>query len=127
MRQSKNKYDKYALNEWAKADNKTILQLLSYHNELNPIELIWAQVKNFVAKENKTFKISHVKDLCMKSIGRIGIEEWKNYIQQVTNEVEKKMWDLDNVVDNVVDFFIINFSSNSSGPSSESDLKGKCF
>ena len=80
-----------------------------YHFEHNPIELIWAQVKNFIAKENKTFKMSHVKDLCMESISRIGFEEWKNYIQLVTNEVEK-----DNAIDNVVNSLINNFLSNSS-------------
>ena len=61
VRQNKNKYDKYAVDELAKADNKTILRLPPYHCELNPIELIRAQVKNFVAKESKTFKMTHVR------------------------------------------------------------------
>ena len=31
------------------------------HCELNPIELIWAQVKGFVAKNNTTFRLKDVK------------------------------------------------------------------
>ena len=58
----------------------------------------------------------------MENIGRIGIEEWKNCIQHVTNEEGKKMCDLDNAIHNVVDSLIINFSSNSLASSSESDL-----
>ena len=50
MRQNKNKFDKHAVNELAKARNKTILRLLPYHCKLNPEELIWGQVKNLVAK-----------------------------------------------------------------------------
>jgi hypothetical protein len=33
------------------------------HYELNPIELIWAQVKGFVAKNNTTFRLKDVKEL----------------------------------------------------------------
>jgi hypothetical protein len=33
------------------------------HCELNPIELIWAQVKGFVAKNNTTFRLKDVKEL----------------------------------------------------------------
>ena len=40
VRQNKNKYDKYAVDEFAKADNKTVLRVTPYHCELNPIEQI---------------------------------------------------------------------------------------
>ena len=33
------------------------------HSELNPIELIWAQVKGFVAKNNITFRLKDAKEL----------------------------------------------------------------
>jgi hypothetical protein len=33
------------------------------HCELNPIELIWAQVKGFVAENNTTFRLKDVKEL----------------------------------------------------------------
>ena len=122
VKQNKSNYDKYIVDELAKAQNKNVLRLPPYHCELNPIELIWAQMKNFVAKENKTFKISHVKDLCMQSIKKIGGEEWKKCIQHVINEVEKKMWDLDNTIDNIVDSMVIELHSNSSAASSESDF-----
>ncbi|GBM15792.1 hypothetical protein AVEN_262945-1 [Araneus ventricosus] len=106
----------------AKVENKTVLRLLPYHCELNPIDLIWAQVKNFVPKENQTFKMPRVNDLCIQSISRIGVEEWKKCFKHVTNEVEKIIWDLDNAVDNIVDSVIINPHSNSSTSFSASDF-----
>lgn len=122
VKRNKHDYEKYAVDELAKAQNKTVLRLPPYHCELNPIELIWAQVKDFVKKENKTFKMSDVKDLCHQSISRIGAQQWKNCIHHVTNEVETKMWDLDNDIDNIVDSVIINPHSNSPTSSSESDF-----
>ena len=36
-----------------------VLRLPLYHCELNAIELIWADEKNFVARENKEMTIEH--------------------------------------------------------------------
>jgi hypothetical protein len=38
---------------------------------LNPIELIWAQVKGFVAENNTTFRLKDVKELVYGGFGRI--------------------------------------------------------
>jgi transposase len=40
-----------------------VLRLPSYHPELNPIEKIWASVKNWVAVHNTTFKLKDVEQL----------------------------------------------------------------
>jgi hypothetical protein len=39
---------------------------------LNPIELIWAQVKGFVAENNTTFRLKDVKELVYGGV-------WQNY------------------------------------------------
>ena len=43
-----------------------VLRLPPYHCELNAIELIWADEKNFVARENKELTIEHVETLFRK-------------------------------------------------------------
>lgn len=50
----KPKYDKYIIDKEANLHNKTVLRLPPYHCELNPIELVWAQVKTYVSGKNKT-------------------------------------------------------------------------
>ena len=40
-----------------------VLRTSVRHCELNPIELIWAQVKGFVAENNTTFRLKDVKEL----------------------------------------------------------------
>jgi hypothetical protein len=46
------------------------------HCELNPIELIWAQVKGFVAENNTTFRLKDVKELLYGGFGKNTKEVW---------------------------------------------------
>jgi hypothetical protein len=41
-----------------------VLRLPPYHPDLNTTELIWANVKQWVASKNTTFKIYYVEQLC---------------------------------------------------------------
>jgi hypothetical protein len=43
------------------------------HCELNPIELIWAQVKGFEAKHNTTFRLKDVKELTYGKLAILSI------------------------------------------------------
>jgi hypothetical protein len=45
------------------SSSKSILRTPVRHCELNPIELIWAQVKGFVAENNTTFRLKDVEKL----------------------------------------------------------------
>jgi hypothetical protein len=49
------------------------------HCELIPIELIWVQVKGFVAKNNTTFRIKDVKELTYAAFGKITKDVWTNF------------------------------------------------
>jgi hypothetical protein len=35
----------------------TDLQLLPYHYEMNPVELVWTEGKNYISMSNATFKL----------------------------------------------------------------------
>jgi len=43
---------KFVIDEYTKDNNKTVLRLPPYHCELNPIELAWSSVKNYVRSHN---------------------------------------------------------------------------
>jgi hypothetical protein len=53
----------YKTNKIANIHGREVLRTPVRHCELNPIELIWAQVKGFVAKNNTTFRLKYVKEL----------------------------------------------------------------
>ncbi|KAL4126724.1 hypothetical protein QTP88_010933 [Uroleucon formosanum] len=59
----KPQYEQYVIDELAKANNKTVVRLPPYHCELNPIELAWSSVKNYVRMNNTTYKLQDVRKL----------------------------------------------------------------
>ncbi|XP_055904959.1 uncharacterized protein LOC129940597 [Eupeodes corollae] len=53
VKHHKTRYETYVVDDMAQAAGHEVLRLPPYHCELNPIELVWAQVKGFVACRNK--------------------------------------------------------------------------
>lgn len=112
----------YEVDEMVRQSGRIVLRLPPYHCNLNPIELVWAQVKHHVAANNKTFKIKEVNDLLLEGLSLVNAEAWKSCIKHSITE-ENKMYDIDNIVDDMVDNLIITANTGSSSESSdESDL-----
>ncbi|XP_046976331.1 uncharacterized protein LOC124542404 [Vanessa cardui] len=119
VRQHKREHsDKYVVDEMAMQHGIIVLRLPPYHCELNPIELVWAQAKGYVAKNNKTFKMAEVKKLFEE--GHTTAEKWSSCIAHIIKE-EDKMYGLDNMIDNVSDRFIINVTESDSDDFSSDD------
>ncbi|XP_072384696.1 uncharacterized protein [Diabrotica undecimpunctata] len=117
----KKEYTKYIVDEMAKEKNQIVLRLPPYHCELNPIELIWADLKNYIAEKNTSFKFSDMKNLFHEGITRITSAKWQKCIQHVQQKVEQKMWDLDNIIETQVEPLIINVGNESSTSDSDSE------
>lgn len=109
---------KYVVDEMAREKNIIVHRLPPYHCELNPIELIWAQIKNQVARENLTFKMDEVKGLLAAAIENVTPESWKKCISHTIKE-EDKMWDVDTRMDIAVEPFIINLNDSDSCSTSD--------
>lgn len=77
-----------------------VLRLPIGHCELNPIELIWAEVKRKIADQNKTFKIKDVNELAKAIIDDVTAESWQNTIEHVLR-VEQDYWKFDQLVDEI--------------------------
>lgn len=72
---------KYELDEIALQMGHSVVRLPPYHCQYNPIELIWAQIKNKVAELNTTFKIVDVEKLVNEIIVSVTVEDWKRCVQ----------------------------------------------
>lgn len=123
VRLHKSQYKKYVIDEMARDRGIIVLRLPPYHCELNPIELIWAQVKGHVARNNKTFKMQEVRQLLLNSLANVSSENWQNAIKHAIVE-EQKMWELDDVIDTTMEIepLVISVGHDDSSDFSEDDF-----
>ncbi|XP_042146286.1 uncharacterized protein LOC121835838 [Ixodes scapularis] len=98
----------------------TVLRLPPYHCELNPIELIWGQVKNEVARSNSSFKLKDVKVLLEQAIKNVTKDNWTAAIQHV-KKMEKQFWENDSLLDREVAPIIIEINAGDDSDDSYED------
>jgi len=76
-------------------------------------------MKRYVRARNKTYKLPEVEILLRESVQDVTPTQWSNYVAHVMKE-ELKYWDLDNLMEEIVEPFIINVGEDSSD--SETDF-----
>jgi hypothetical protein len=75
----------YVIDKLLSEHGHSVLRLPPYHPELNPIELMWALVKNYVAAHNDKFN-------------NVKVEEWKKNSDHVT-KIEDDYLQREHIVD----------------------------
>ncbi|OXA46169.1 hypothetical protein Fcan01_18959 [Folsomia candida] len=95
---------KFIVEKLAEESNKDIkiLWLPPAHCEFNPIELIWAIVKGYIAKHNPGNNLNGIYELSKKAVSNITPEMWRNCVHH-SIKYEDKMWERDRLMDNFLD------------------------
>jgi len=78
-----------------------VLWLPPAHCEFNPIELVWAYVKNYVAVHNKGNTIQGIYELSLQALSKVTPQLWSNCIKHA-KKYECKMWERDRLVDDCI-------------------------
>ena len=106
----------YVVDKMALDNGHKVVRLPPYHCQYNPIELIWGQVKAYVAKRN-TFKLATLKPLIEESITRISKENWRDAVKHAENlQIEDTARDV--VVDGYIDTLVITLTPSDDKDSS---------
>ena len=84
----------YKVDEFLKRKGHEVLRLPPYHCELNPIELIWGDLKGFVGREHSTIKREDVKALIKKGFAQIDSAKWLHVCEHVNNstQIDSAKW-----------------------------------
>ena len=98
---------KYRIDELAKKHGHKNLRLPSYHPDLNPIELIWSQIKSYVTRNNKDFNITGVQKLFEESLEHITEERLMKAIRHV-DDIEKSFWEKGNIRNIEINDILLN-------------------
>ena len=122
-RMNKERYQRYEIDELASAAGHKILRLPPYYCQFNPIELVWAQVKNKIKKHNSNSNQSmkKVEEITKQAIQEVTKENWQKCIEHV-HKIEKDYRAKDIAYEHLYDSFTIDLlSSDESDAESEED------
>lgn len=113
--------EKYVIYELAKSHEHEVIRLPPYHCHFNSIELIWAQIKNYIGKENKSFTMTEIEKLTLHAVNRVTAQELRKCVQHVEKELRKAK-EREGILDNEVDQLIIKLEEGEeSSESSDGD------
>lgn len=104
---------KYVIDTLAAEAGHRVVRLPPYHCQYNPIELIWAQVKSYVAKRNN-FKMADLKLLVKEALSCVSAENWAQAVRHA-EDLQEKDAQSDIAVEHFVESFVINIDDESSG------------
>jgi transposase len=111
----RNEYTSCVVDEMAEQRGMTVCRLPPYHCELNPVELVWSQIKRHVAEHNTRFKASFMNNLIDIAFSAVSDNQWANYFRHIEH-TEQEMWEADNSQDDVGPL-IVQLSDSSSSNS----------
>jgi len=80
---------KYELDQLAIEMGHEVVRLPPYHCQYNPIELIWAQVKCQVAKNNTTFKMCDIERLTYEALDSVTQQDWEKCVRHAEELPDK--------------------------------------
>ena len=113
----------YEIDNIASEHGHRVVRLPPYHCHYNPIELIWSQVKGYVAERNSTFKIADVEKLTHEAINSITTAAWKDCVKHA-EKLQQDDFEREFIIDSVIEPVIINLrDSDSDDDSSEEDAE----
>jgi hypothetical protein len=94
-----NACNKYIFDDLTNKPGHVVERLPPYHCILNPIDLVWSQVKCYIAR--------HKFGLATSALSQITSQRWETAIDHVIME-EGRMWELHGLANKVVDRLVIN-------------------
>lgn len=107
----------YAIDEVITSAGHIVIRLPPYHPDLNPIELVWGDIKGRVS-ECLSESLHAKKQLCITLFSEFAADKWKNCCKHVY-KIEDEYWVKDAIIEETVENFIISLRSDTSDPDSE--------
>ncbi|XP_064091958.1 uncharacterized protein LOC135205384 isoform X2 [Macrobrachium nipponense] len=86
---------RYVIDEIARANGHEVLRLPPYYCQFNPIELIWAQIKGDIRKNNSNANqsLKTVEQLTRLAIDKVTTEDWKkcfHHVKKLEDDYRRK-------------------------------------
>lgn len=119
IRKHKQVFIKYSLDSILSKEGHDIIRLPPYHPDLNPIEMIWSQVKQYIAKQNHNGSIKKIAEVCKQKMESMGNSEWGAVCANV-KKLETEMWKNESYMDIEMDKLIVTYGEDTTDDSDTS-------
>lgn len=106
------------------ARGHSVLHLPPYHPDLNPIELVWGDLKGQLARESVGTSLREKEAHLRTLFSRYTPDKWKKVCEHV-KEVEMKYRRTDHIVENEIEHFIVTVGA-SSDSESDDEFESNC-
>ena len=105
--------EKNEIDEIAFSHGHEVLRLPPYHCQLNPIELIWAQVKTYVKKRNSNANqtVKRVETLLKDAVESVSESDWKKCIDH-TKKVEEEYRKMDVAREHLIEEMCVDIDTS---------------
>lgn len=113
-------YKTYKIDAVLAEHGHSVLRLPPYHPDLNPIEMVWATVKEHIKKKNVHFSVDSVTNLATEQFAAFSAADWKSRCEHV-KRTENDYIASDVVIDCVTDRLVINTGQDNSSEDDISD------
>ena len=110
----------YHVDEIAREHGHEVVRLAPYNCDLNPIEMIWSQVKGYVRARNQTGQMAKLQTLIQEAVDTVTPDTWMHCCEHVIKK-EKEYWRMDCIADEVQQCVISVGDDSSSDSESESE------
>ncbi|XP_043234052.1 uncharacterized protein LOC122392576 [Amphibalanus amphitrite] len=110
----------YYVDELAKEKGHTVVRLAPYSCDLNPIEMIWAQLKTYVRQRNRSGSMGAIKLLVEEAVAHIPPSAWAKCCDHV-EVLEERYWQHENVAEEVERVVVTLGSSDSEDEDTEDE------
>lgn len=108
----------FIVDEIIRAKSHIPLRLPPYHPDLNPIELVWGDIKGEIARNCSGLSLDEKKICFEKMADNFTIDKWKKCCEH-TKKIEEQYWLTDHIMDEEVDKLIISVGEDSDSSTSE--------
>ena len=122
VKSNKNSKLRYEIDELAATYGHQVLRLPPYYCQFNPIENIWAQIKEEIKKKNSNDKqqMKAVEELTRQAVHHVTQERWKKCVDHA-KMIQEDYMKKDLAFDHMMEILSIDLSQSDSDSSDESD------
>ncbi|XP_030040239.2 uncharacterized protein LOC115455708 [Manduca sexta] len=110
---NKGKNKKYNIDKILNEHNHTVLRIPPYHPDLNPLEIAWGAIQEYVSKKDVPWTIANVIQLVEERIKVMDGLEWLALCNKVRS-IEAEYKKIDEIIDKLTDAHTVRVSDDES-------------